>query len=76
MASLDIFSPPGARPVIEEIQPDMSEMISGCERGEEENPGRGCGIRPAGQIVPRNLLQLSARASNAPTDNLPPATEA
>ena len=47
----------------------------GNERG-EENPGRGCGIRPAGQIAPRNLLQLSASASNAPTDNPPPATEA
>ena len=64
------------RPVIEEILPDKSEMISGCERGEEETPGRGCGIRPAGQIAPRNLLQLSASASNVPTDNPPPATEA
>ena len=62
--------------MIEEILPDMSEMISGCERGEEENPGRGCGIRPAGQIAPRNLLQLSVSAFNAPTDNPSPATEA
>ena len=52
-------------------------MISGCKRGEEENPGRECDPRPARQIAPKNLPQLSASASNAPTDNPPPpATEA
>ena len=60
--------PPGARPVIEEILPDRSETISGCEIGEEENPGRGCGSRPARRIATRNLLQLSASAFNAPTE--------
>ena len=61
--------------MIEEILPDMSETILGCERGEEENPGRGCNIHPAGQRAPRNLLQTSASASHAPTDNPPSATE-
>ena len=40
-----------------------------------ENPGRGCDTRPARWIAPRNLLQLSASASNAPTDNPPLAIE-
>ena len=62
--------------MIEEILPDRSETILGCERGEEENPGRGCVSRPTRGIAPRNLLQLTASASNAPTDNPPPATEA
>ena len=67
--------PPSARPVTDEILPGMSETISGCERG-EESPGRGCDTRPARQRAPRNLLQSSASASNAPSDNPPPAAEA
>ena len=51
-------------------------MILGCEREEEENPGTGCNTRPARRAAPRNLLQLSASASNALTDNPPSATEA
>ena len=68
--------PFGTRSEIEEILPDKPETILGCERGEEDNPRRGCGIRLTGQIAPMNLLQLSASASNALTDNPPPATEA
>ena len=62
-------------PVPKEILPDMSEMISGCERG-EESPRRECDNCPARRIAPRNSLQLTASASNAPTDNPPPTTEA
>ena len=47
-------------------------MISRCERGEEESPGRECDTRPIRWIAPRNLLQVSANASNAPTDTPPP----
>ena len=60
----------------EEILLGTSEKISGCERGEEESPERGCDNRPARRRAPRNSLQLTASASNAPTDNPPPATEA
>ena len=61
--------------MIEEILPGTSETISGCQRGEEENPERGCDTSPTRWIAPRNLLQLSASASNAPTNNPPLATE-
>ena len=67
--------PPGARPVTEEILPGTSVTISGCERGEEESPGRGCDTCPARRIAPRNLLQLTASTSNVPTDYPPLATE-
>ena len=52
----------------------MSGTIPGCERGVEESRGREPGIRPEARIQPRTLLQMSATASSAETDNPPPAT--
>ena len=43
----------------------MSETIPGCEKGEEESPGREHGNRPGERSPPRTRLQLPATVSSA-----------
>ena len=49
----------------EESLPGTSETIPGCEKGEEESPGREHGNRPGERSPPRTRLQLPATVSSA-----------